>query len=119
MSSMITITVYRPDYNPETKKYEDHNPIPSRAKGFIYKCLCNHSEKTFTKSSDFTMHFKSKMHRDYITHYENNTKDLNDANERIKQLQMIVELKHQNILRLERELKMFKTKSYSYQTELD
>jgi hypothetical protein len=119
MAQMITINVYRPEYNPETKKYEDHNPIPPRAKGFIYKCLCHHSEKTFTKSSDFTMHFKSKMHRDYINTYEINTKDLTDANERIKQLQIIVEMKHQRILMLERELKMLKAPAYSYQTELD
>jgi hypothetical protein len=119
MSQLITVSVYRPEYNPETKQYQDYNPIPSRAKGFHYRCLCTNAPKTFTKSFDFTLHFKSKSHRDYVANYEINTKDLTDANERIKQLQITLELKHQQVLRLERENQLLFTKKYSYQSELD
>ena len=118
MNQLLTVSVYRPEYNPETKQYEDFNPIPSRAKGFHYKCLCTHGQKTFTKSSEFTSHFKAKSHRDYVTNYEINTKDITDANERIKQLQIKLELKHQQVLRLEREIHL-KPTIYTYQTELD
>jgi hypothetical protein len=102
MEQIMTIQVYRPDYNPETKKYEDHNPIPLRAKGYHYRCSCIHTDKTFTKSSEFTQHFKSKSHRDYVAHYENNTRDLIDATERIKQLQIIIEKQHIRILRMQK-----------------
>lgn len=119
MSHLITVSVYRPEYNPETKQYQDYNPIPSRAKGFHYRCLCTNAPKTFTKSSEFNSHFKSKSHRDYVANYEINTKDLTDANERIKQLQITLELKHQQVLRLEREKNALFPKNYSYQSELD
>jgi len=65
-----------------------------------------HVHKTFTKSSEFTAHFKAKSHRDYVTNYEINTKDLSDAHDRIKQLQIKLELKHQQVLRLERALRL-------------
>lgn len=109
MSQLMTVSVYRPEYNPDTKQYEDVNPIPPRAKGFHYRCLCTHTQKTFTKSSEFTLHFKAKSHRDYVTHYEINTKDLTDAHERIKQLQIKLELKHHEVLRLERALHLSKS----------
>jgi len=115
----MTVNVYRPEYNPETKQYEDVNPIPPRAKGFHFRCTCSHVHKTFTKCSEFTSHFKSKTHRDYVTNYEMNTKDVTDANERIKQLQVKLERKHQHVIRLERELQEYKKPVYNYQYELD
>jgi hypothetical protein len=117
-TALITETIYRPEYNPETKQYEDVNPIPRYKQGFRYRCACNHTNTIFTKSSDFTQHFKTKNHRDYISNYERNTKDLMDANERIKHLQIKLELKHQMIRRLEQELYRLKKPSL-YQTELD
>ena len=106
--SLITESTYRPEYNPETKQYEDVNPIPMYKKGFRYVCACNHSNTLFTKSSDFTQHFKTKGHRLYVKDYERNTKDLTDANERIKELQIKLEAKHHHIKRLERELLMLR-----------
>jgi hypothetical protein len=114
---IVSESIYRPEYNAETKKYEDVNPIPRYKQGFRYRCMC-HSTLIMTKSSDFTQHFKSKLHRDYVSNYERNTKDLTDANERIKYLQIKLELNHQTIRRLEQELYLLK-KPYSYQTELD
>ena len=105
---LITETTYRPEYNPETKLYEDHNPIPRYKQGCRYRCLCNHSNMILTKSSEFTQHFKTKTHRDYLANYERNTKDLNDATERIKFLQIKLELNHQTIRRLEQELYLLK-----------
>jgi hypothetical protein len=112
--SLITETTYRPEYNPETKQYEDINPIPMYKKGFRYTCLCNHA--IFTKSSDFTTHFKNKTHRTYVKEYERNTKDLTDANERIKELQIRLELKHQQVLRLER---LLQPKKIDIELDLD
>jgi hypothetical protein len=85
--ALETVTTYRPEYNPETKHYEDFNPIPAYTKGFRYKCLCSHSTSIFTKASDFTQHFKNKTHRLYVLHYETNIKDLTDANDLIVELQ--------------------------------
>lgn len=107
-TAMVSETIYRPEYNPETKKYEDVNPIPKYKQGFRYRCTCNHTNTIFTKSSDFTQHFKTKLHRDYVANYERNTKDLTDAHDRIKYLQIKVELKHQTIRRLEQELYLLK-----------
>jgi hypothetical protein len=117
-TQIVSVSTYRPEYNAETKMYEDHNPIPRYKQGFRYRCLCNHSNQVFTKASDFTQHFKIKIHRDYILNYERNTKDLNDAYERIKHLQIKLELKHQTIRRLEQELYLLK-KPLPYQHELD
>ena len=72
-------------------------------KGFRFICLCNHA--IFTKSSDFTSHFKNKTHRLYVKEYERNTKDLTDANDRIKELQIRLERKHHEVKRLERLLR--------------
>ena len=99
-----TVTTYRPEYNPEKKQYEDLNPIPPYAKGFRYKCLCSHSTIIFTKSSDFTQHFKNKTHRLYVLHYETNIKDLTDANDRIIELQKNLEKKHNESQRLLRDM---------------
>ncbi len=118
MNIMITESTYRPEYNAETKCYEDNNPIPRYKQGFRYRCMC-HPQTILTKSSEFTQHFKTKMHRDYILNYERNTKDLNDAYERIKFLQIKLELNHQTIRRLEQELYVLKKPEPSYRTELD
>jgi hypothetical protein len=101
--SIETVTTYRPEYNPETKRYEDFNPIPAYTKGFRYKCLCSHSTSIFTKSSDFTQHFKNKTHRLYVFHYESNIKDVTDANDRIVELQKCLEKKYNESQRLRRE----------------
>jgi peptidoglycan hydrolase CwlO-like protein len=102
---METVTTYRPEYNPEKKQYEDVNPIPAYAKRFRYKCLCSHSTSIFTKSSDFTQHFKNKTHRMYVFHYETNIKDLTDANDRVLELQKNLEKKYNETQRLQREMK--------------
>lgn len=96
------ISIYRQEFNPNTRKYEDLNPIPPYRNGFRYRCLCNHSDKVFTRCSDFTQHFKNKTHRTYVEEYERNTKDVMDANERIFELQTkIVSMSNQE-LRLQR-----------------
>ena len=101
--ALETVTTYRPEYNPETKHYEDFNPIPAYTKGFRYKCLCSHSTSIFTKASDFTQHFKNKTHRLYVFHYETNIKDLTDANDRIVELQKNLEKKYNESKRLQLE----------------
>lgn len=116
ITALITETIYRPEYNPEKKQYEDVNPIPKYKQGFRYRCMCHST--IMTKSSDFTKHVKTKLHRDYVANYERNTKDLTDAHDRIKYLQIKLELKHQTIRRLEQELYLLK-KPCTYQTELD
>ena len=103
----MTVSIYRPEYNADTKRYEDVNPIPRYKQGFRYRCMC-HAQTILTKSSDFTQHFKTKMHQDYIVHYERNTKDLTEAHERIKYFQIKLELQHQTIRRLEQELYLLK-----------
>ena len=114
-----TVTTYRPSYNPETKHYEDYNPIPPYAKGFRYKCLCSHSISIFTKSSDFTQHFKNKTHRLYVYHYETNIKDLTDANDRILELQKNLEMKYNETIRLERDVSTQKETITKLMRELD
>jgi hypothetical protein len=117
--AMETVTAYRPSYNPETKQYEDYNPIPAYAKGFRYKCLCSHSMNIFTKASDFTQHFKNKTHRLYVHHYETNIKDLTDANDRILELQKCVEKKYNESQRLHREAELQKEVITKLMRELD
>jgi hypothetical protein len=106
--ALETVTTYRPLYNPETKRYEDFNPIPAYTKGFRYRCLCCHSESIFTKSSDFTQHFKNKTHRLYVHHYETNIKDLTDANDRVVELQKNLEKGYNESQRLRREMETLK-----------
>jgi len=117
--AMETVTTYRPSYNPETKHYEDFNPIPSYTKGFRYKCLCSHSTSIFTKSSDFTQHFKNKTHRLYVYHYETNIKDLTDANDRIVELQKCLEKKFNETQRLLRDIKIQEKTILDLKRELD
>lgn len=114
-----TVSIYRPDYNPEKRQYEDYNPIPAYTKGFRYKCLCTHSESIFTKSSDFTQHFKNKTHRVYVLNYASNIKDLTDANDRIVELQKNLEKKHNEIQRLSREAESQKRTITELMRELD
>ena len=117
--ALETVTTYRPEYNPETKHYEDFNPIPAYTKGFRYKCLCTHSTSIFTKSSDFTQHFKNKTHRLYVFHYETNIKDLTDANDRIVELQKNLEKKYNETQRLRRDTELQKETITKLMRELD
>lgn len=117
--ALETVTTYRPEYNPETKHYEDFNPIPAYTKGFRYKCLCSHSTSIFTKSSDFTQHFKNKTHRMYVFHYESNIKDLTDANDRIVELQKSLEKKYNESQRLRRETELQKETITKLMRELE
>ncbi len=126
-SSIIVDAIsYIPEYNPETKKYEDENPIPPRKKGYRYKCSCNHGNTIFTRSSEFTQHFKLKIHRDYIENYDRTIKDITDANDRIKQFQiltekqqLIIKRKDKQIRELEREVNKLKEKDKEKQVYYD
>lgn len=115
----VTIDTYRPEYNPEKKQYEDKNPIPPYKQGFRYRCLCSHSTNVFTKSSDFTQHFKNKTHKLYVLNYEINIKDITDANDRIIELQKSLEKKYNETQRLLREVNTLNLKHINDAKEIE
>jgi hypothetical protein len=113
ISDITTITVippiYMPSFNPDTGKYIDVCPIPSRQRA-VYRCKCNHKDTLFNTPSEFKNHIKLKKHICYIEHYLENIKELDDCIQQNKKLQADYELTYR---RLNREIIILKQKIYS------
>ena len=70
-------TIYKPTYNPDTNTFYDDCPfLPNSRNNPWYKCSCNGYE--FNKRINFNSHIKSACHKNYIEHYSDNIKEVED-----------------------------------------
>ena len=83
--------IYLPTFNPETGKYIDECPIPSRQRR-QYRCMCNHKGTLICTPSEFKTHIKLKKHIQYIENYLDNIKEIEDLINNNKKIQADYEL---------------------------
>ena len=88
---------YSPEYNPETKLYEDVCPIERRKRITIpYYCLCG--GRDFSTTTEFNLHITTQKHTRFLINYLGYIKDVNDAIDHAKELQVKYELTHRKML---------------------
>ena len=109
---------YVPEFNIDTKKYEDKCPIPPRAKGFIYKCKCTNKGTIFTLPNEFNVHRKNKGHKEFIEHYLERVNESSEYINIIKQNQIKIELLSRENNLLKKTL-IEKERQYKFMNELD
>jgi len=109
---------YIPEFNIDTKKYEDKCPIPPRAKGFIYKCECTNSGTIFTSLSDFNVHRKNKGHKEFIEHYLDRVNESSEYINIIKQDKIKIEFLIRENELLKKTL-IEKERQFKFMNELD
>ena len=105
--------IYLPTFDPETGKYIDECPIPPRQRR-QYRCMCNHKGSLICTPSEFKIHIKLKKHIQYIQHYLDNIKEMDDLIQTNKKLQADYELMFR---RLTNEIKQLKGLLQNQQTD--
>ena len=63
-------TVYKPEINLQTGKYEDNCPFEKRKAGSKMVCRCRHQDDMFNTVSQFNAHIKHQFHKDWVNTYE-------------------------------------------------
>jgi cell division protein FtsB len=66
-----TITLYTPEWNPQTGRYEDKCPFEKRKPGSKMNCKCRHQDDIFNTVTQFNAHIKHQFHKDWVNNYEN------------------------------------------------
>ena len=91
---------YNPEYNPETKLYEDKCPIEDRIRIKIpYYCLCGGAE--FSTKTEYKRHIDKIKHKKFLLNYIGYIKEVDDAVEHAK----ILQAKYELVFREKEELK--------------
>jgi hypothetical protein len=116
--SIVGEQTYVPEFNINTKKYEDKCPIPPRAKGFLYRCKCTNAGTLFTSLSEFTVHRKNKGHKEFIDHYLERLKESSEYINIIKQTQIKFELLTRENAHLKNEINQLKTTLIAMERQL-
>ena len=113
--SLVTIPIYMPTFNPENGIYMDECPILPRQRN-QYRCMCNHKGTLICTASEFKAHIKIKKHKDYIAHYLENIKEMDNAIAQNKKLQSDYELMYR---KLTNENNILKKKVISLENEIE
>ena len=96
---LINRPKYTPEYNPETKLYEDLCPIESRCRvKCAYYCLCG--AKDFSTPYEFKTHIGTQKHKKFLLNYFGYIKDIDDAIQHAKLLQTKYELTYRELSEL-------------------
>jgi hypothetical protein len=88
--------IYIPTFNPDNGIYIDECPILPRQRSQL-KCMCNHKGTLICTASEFKAHIKIKKHKDYITNYLENIKEIDNAIAQNKKLQSDYELMYRKL----------------------
>jgi hypothetical protein len=116
--SIVGEQTYAPVFNIDTQKYEDHCPIPPRAKGFLYRCKCTNAGTLFTSLSEFSVHRKNKGHKEFIEHYLERLKESSEYINIIKQTQIKFELLTRENAHLKNEIEQLKKSFIAMERQL-
>ena len=101
MTSLVCAPpIYIPTFNPDNGKYIDECPILPRQR-YQIRCMCNHKGHLISTVTEFKAHIKTKKHKDYLLHYLENIKEMDNAIAQNKKLQgdyalMYRKLTHEN-----------------------
>jgi len=83
---LVNFQVYIPSFNVEQDIYFDKSPYqPYERKAIRYECRCR-AGASFCGTGQFKQHIKSKTHQDFIQNYSKYFKEVDESQEKIKQL---------------------------------
>lgn len=101
---LVHFQVYIPQFNTETDKYIDICPYkPYERQPIRYECRCR-AGASFCGTGQFKQHIKSKTHRDFITNYSKYFKEVDEAQDKIKQLTVENEMLQRKISRQQQKI---------------
>lgn len=97
MTSLVCAPpMYIPTFNPDNGKYVDECPILPRQR-YQIRCMCNHKGHLICTVTEFKAHIKTKKHKDYLLHYLENIKEMDNAIAQNKKLQSDYELMYRKL----------------------
>ena len=94
MSSLALIHshIYVPGFNENTDEYFDKCPYKPYERNCIrYECRCK-AGAYFLNNSSYKQHIKSRTHKDFIQNYKKYYKEVDEAQQTIKDLKAEIEL---------------------------
>ena len=101
---LVHFQVYIPHFNTETDKYTDISPYrPYERQPIRYECRCR-AGASFCGTGQFKQHIKSKTHQDFITNYTKYFKEVDEAQDKIKQLTVENEMLQRKINRQQQKI---------------
>lgn len=94
MSSLALIhsDIYVPGFNENTDEYFDKCPYkPYERNSIRYECRCK-AGSYFLNNASYKQHIKSRTHKDFIQNYKKYYKEVDEAQQTIKDLKAEIEL---------------------------
>ena len=100
----VNFQVYIPEYNVNEGVYIDKSPHkPYERSPIRYECRCR-AGASFCGNTQFKQHIKSKTHQDFINHYSKYYKEVDEDQEKIKQLTVDNEMLQRKIIRQQQKI---------------
>ena len=88
----INFEIYKPSFNEDKDEYYDKCPyVPYERNCIRYECRCK-AGVSFVNTTQFKQHIKSKTHQEFIINYPKYYKEVDEAQDIIKQLRVDNEL---------------------------
>ena len=83
--------IYKPKFNENTDNYEDSSPYKKYQRNCDkYECRCKMGVLIYNNSS-YNKHIKNKTHKEWVKNYSKYYKEIDDANEIIKEKNIKIE----------------------------
>ena len=95
--------IYKPKFNENTDKYDDCSPyIKYQRNCQIYECRCK-AGVILINNASYNKHIKNKTHKEWIKNYSKYYKEVDDANEIIKDKNIEIEKLKRKLQKKEKE----------------
>ena len=105
--------IYKPGFDENSGRYIDITPYQRYGRNCqVYECRCR-AGTSFRGNVEFKQHIKSKTHQDFINNYPKYFKEVDEAQDRIKELRVKTDLSERTISKLEREKREITERSNS------
>lgn len=95
--------IYKPGFDENSGLYIDMTPYQRYSRNCqVYECRCR-AGASFRGNAEYKQHIKSKTHQDFIGNYAKYFKEVDEAQDRIKELRVKSDLSERTVNKLERE----------------
>ena len=100
----ITRCIYIPKFDSSKDEYIDVSPYkPYERNSIQYECRCR-AGSVLTNNTTFKQHIKSKTHQDFIQNYSKYFKEVDESQEKIKQLTIDKEMLQRKVNKLQQKI---------------
>lgn len=101
---LVHYQVYIPSFNVEQDQYYDKSPCkPYERQAIRYECRCR-AGASFCGTGQYKQHIKSKTHQDFINNYSKYFKEVDESQEKIKQLTIDKEMLQRKVNKLQQKI---------------